>query len=140
MAMPVATSLLHTPQMQHQAVPATDHSKTLTGRLALTVREAAAALGVGRDAVYNAINRGELRAVRLGGTLLIPRVELERMLGLDSPQPVALADVVREVLRLLEACSSDGSRDSGALSGRRLDAASRDGSRTQLVGPELEGS
>lgn len=49
-------------------------------RLALTVRESAALLGVGRDAVYNAINRGDLRAVRLGGTLLVPRVELERIL------------------------------------------------------------
>ena len=48
-------------------------------RLTLTVRESAALLGVGRDAVYNAINRGELHAVRLGGTLLVPRAELERI-------------------------------------------------------------
>ena len=72
-------------------------------RLAFTVREAAAALGVCRDAVYNAINRGELRAIRFGGTLLVPRPELERHLGLE-PQSEAstVADALRELVRLLE--------------------------------------
>ncbi len=53
-------------------------------RLAVTVREAAALLGVGRDAVYNAINRGELRAVRFGGTPLVPRRELDRILNVGG--------------------------------------------------------
>ena len=74
----------------------------MTPRLAMTVREAAAALGVGRDAVYNAINRGELRAVRFGGTLLVPRLELERMLGMDTREPIAVTEVARELLRVLE--------------------------------------
>lgn len=75
----------------------------MTGRLALTVREAAAALGVGKDAIYKAINRGDLRAVRLGGTLLVPQVELDRMLGLvGSPEPMAVADLLREVAYALE--------------------------------------
>lgn len=60
-------------------------SHDLTDRLALTVKESAAVLGVGRDAVYNAINRGDLRAVRLGGSLLVPRAELERILGVEDP-------------------------------------------------------
>lgn len=60
-------------------------SNDLTDRLALTVRESASVLGVGRDAVYNAINRGDLRAVRLGGSLLVPRAELERILGVEGP-------------------------------------------------------
>ncbi len=76
-------------------------------RLALTVREAAATIGVGRDAVYNAINRGELRAVKFGGTLLVPRVELERLLGLECPELVAVADVLRELFTLLEGRSKD---------------------------------
>lgn len=75
----------------------------VTGRLALTVREAAAALGVGKDAIYKAINRGDLRAVRLGGTLLVPQVELDRMLGLvGSPEPMAVAALLREVAHALE--------------------------------------
>jgi excisionase family DNA binding protein len=70
-------------------------------RLALTVREAAEALGVGRDAVYNAINRGDLRAVKLGGSLLVPRVELDRLLGVEPPGPdvTTVATVLRELAR-----------------------------------------
>lgn len=63
---------------------AADPVSDLTRRLAFTVREAANLLGVGRDAVYNAINRGDLRAVRFGGTLLVPRPELERILLIDE--------------------------------------------------------
>jgi excisionase family DNA binding protein len=75
----------------------------VTDRLALTVREAAAALGVGKDAIYKAINRGELRAVRLGGTLLVPQAELDRMLGVaSSPEPMAIAALLREVAHALE--------------------------------------
>ena len=75
---------------------------TAAERLAYTVREAAAALGVGRDAVYNAINRGELRAVRFGGTTLVPRVELERLLGIErAREPVAVAEVLQELAQIL---------------------------------------
>lgn len=93
-------------------------------RLALTVREAAAALGVGKDAVYNAINRGELRSVRLGGTLLVPVIELERLLGIDEPEPVALADVVRELAQLLGVYEE--SSPLGALNGGRRRAGMED--------------
>ena len=62
------------------------------------------ALGVGRDAVYNAINRGELRAVRFGGTTLVPRVELERLLGIAHPaEPVAVAEILQELAQILAA-------------------------------------
>ena len=65
---------------------ATRFSREKGDRLALSVREAADLLGVGRDAIYNAINRGDLRAVKFGGTLLVPRVELHRILGLTDEQ------------------------------------------------------
>jgi excisionase family DNA binding protein len=74
------------------------------GRLAMTVREAAASLGVGKDAVYKAINRGDVRAVKLGGTLLVPRVELERFLGVeDDTEPMSVADVLGELAAVLQA-------------------------------------
>jgi excisionase family DNA binding protein len=74
------------------------------GRLAMTVREAAASLGVGKDAVYKAINRGDVRAVKLGGTLLVPRVELERFLGVeDNTEPMSVADVLGELAAVLQA-------------------------------------
>lgn len=75
----------------------------MTRRLALTVKEAAAALGVGKDAIYKAINRGDLRAVKLGGRLLVPQMELDRMLGVDgSPEPMAIEALLREVVHALQ--------------------------------------
>ena len=57
-------------------------------RLALSVKEAAETLGVGKELIYRAINRGELRAVRLGGRVMVPRIELERLLGMETaPRP-----------------------------------------------------
>jgi excisionase family DNA binding protein len=76
----------------------------VTGRLAMTVREAAASLGVGKDAVYKAINRGDVRAVKLGGTLLVPRVELERFLGVeDDSEPMSVAAVLDDFAAVLQA-------------------------------------
>ena len=83
----------------------------VTGRLALTVKEAAAALGVGKDAIYKAINRGDLRAVKLGGRLLVPQIELNRMLGVDGePEPMAIAALLREVVQALGPGLPDQSR------------------------------
>ena len=53
--------------------------------------------------MYNAINRGDLRAVKFGGTLLVPRCELERLLGVGpSHGPVALRDALRDLARFLD--------------------------------------
>lgn len=77
---------------------------TTSKRLALKVREAADALGVGRDAVYNAINRGEIRAIRFGGTLLVPQAELERLLGVEPEgRAAAVKDVLDELVAALGA-------------------------------------
>jgi excisionase family DNA binding protein len=50
------------------------------GRLALRVPEAAAAIGVSRASMYQVVARGEVRAVRIGRRILIPVVELQRLL------------------------------------------------------------
>jgi excisionase family DNA binding protein len=53
----------------------------MNDRQTLTVEEAAALLGIGRNSAYQAVARGELPALRLGRRLLIPRAALERRLA-----------------------------------------------------------
>jgi excisionase family DNA binding protein len=43
---------------------------------------AAAALDVGIKTLYHAIERGEIRAVRLGRAIRVPRAEIARLLGI----------------------------------------------------------
>lgn len=47
-----------------------------------SVKEAAVVLGMTADAVYNAVHRGDVPHVRIGGKILVPRVKLDQMLGL----------------------------------------------------------
>jgi excisionase family DNA binding protein len=49
-------------------------------RLALSVEEAGALLGMSRDLVYDLVNRRELPSVRLGRRLVVPRKALEALL------------------------------------------------------------
>ena len=49
----------------------------MTERLALSVEEAAALLGISRDLAYDLVTRGELPSVRLGRRLVVPRRALE---------------------------------------------------------------
>ena len=51
----------------------------------LTAREAAAILRVGRNQLYQAVARGELRAVRIGRTIRIPKQALVDLLASASP-------------------------------------------------------
>ena len=49
-------------------------------RLALSVTEAAAALGVSKDAIYDAVRCHELPAFRIRRRILIPLAALEQLL------------------------------------------------------------
>lgn len=49
----------------------------------LTVVEAAALLGVGRDSLYAAIDRGEVPSLRIGRRLVVPTAALRRLVGID---------------------------------------------------------
>lgn len=60
----------------------------IENKLVFSVPELAQTLGVHKNHVYNLIQKGELRAVRLGRSVRIPRVELER-LGLLAKQTPA---------------------------------------------------
>ncbi len=50
--------------------------------LTISITEAAALLGIGRNQAYQAAARGELPVLRLGRRLLVPTAPLQRMLGL----------------------------------------------------------
>jgi excisionase family DNA binding protein len=49
---------------------------------------AAAVLGISRSTAYECIRRGELRAVRLGQRLVVPRLVVDQLL---AGEPVALS-------------------------------------------------
>ena len=49
-------------------------------RLTLTVNEVAAMLGLSRNACYQAVQRGELPAIRIGKRLLVPKASLFKLL------------------------------------------------------------
>lgn len=51
----------------------------MSERMTLTVAEVAELLGVGRQTVYDACARGELRHVRLGSRIIIPRAVIAEM-------------------------------------------------------------
>ncbi len=56
----------------------------MTERLAYTVKEAAAALGVSEWMVREEINQKRIYSVKMGARLLIPRWALEERLGMGT--------------------------------------------------------
>ena len=54
---------------------------TVPERLALSVEEAGALLGISRDLAYDLVARGELPSARLGRRLVVPRRALEETLA-----------------------------------------------------------
>jgi excisionase family DNA binding protein len=55
----------------------------------LTVREAATLLRVGRNQLYQAVERGQLRAVRIGRSIRIPKQALLHLLAHGNPPGVS---------------------------------------------------
>ncbi len=49
----------------------------MTDKLLVSVREAARALGIGRDSAYGLIREGRLPALRIGRRILVPLAALE---------------------------------------------------------------
>lgn len=58
----------------------------LGDRLVVTVAEAGELLGVSRAFAYELAARGELKTIRLGRRVLVPKVALLAMVGLAPPQ------------------------------------------------------
>lgn len=46
----------------------------------MTVEEAAIVLGISRTFAYEAVARGEIPCIRIGRRILVPRVDLNRLL------------------------------------------------------------
>jgi excisionase family DNA binding protein len=55
-------------------------TKDSVTRLTYSVEEACLLLGLSRNTTYEAIRRGELRAIRIGRRLLVPRASIDRIL------------------------------------------------------------
>lgn len=49
--------------------------------LTLTVVHTAKVLGIGRNQTYEAVRTGQIRAVKIGARIVIPRAEIERLIG-----------------------------------------------------------
>ena len=49
-------------------------------RLTYDVETAARLLGIGRSAAYAAVHTGQIPSIRIGSRILIPRVQLSRLL------------------------------------------------------------
>jgi excisionase family DNA binding protein len=54
-------------------------------RLVFTVAEAGQLLGIGRNSAYEAVRRGDIRAVRIGKRWVVPKGEIRRILGEAFP-------------------------------------------------------
>lgn len=59
-------------------------------RWTVTVEESAGILGISRSSAYECVHRGELRAIRLGRRLVIPRAALAELIGSDDVCPSSL--------------------------------------------------
>jgi excisionase family DNA binding protein len=53
----------------------------------LTVKEVAAILRVGRNQLYQAVTRGEIRAIRIGRTIRIPKTTVLELLANPPTKP-----------------------------------------------------
>lgn len=51
-------------------------SQSQETKLTMTVAEAAKALGIGKNAAYYAVKTGQIPAMKLGGTIMVPREAL----------------------------------------------------------------
>lgn len=60
---------------------ATHKSGEKDTRLVYTITEAAALLGLGRNAAYAAASRGELPTIKIGRRMFVPKAAFDRVLA-----------------------------------------------------------
>jgi excisionase family DNA binding protein len=51
-----------------------------------TIEEAARKLGIGRNSCYDAARAGQIPIIKIGKRMLVPKAELDRLLGLVPDQ------------------------------------------------------
>lgn len=54
---------------------------TTTAAATMKVEEAAQLLGIGRNQAYEAVRRGEIPSLRIGGRILVPRSRLMALIN-----------------------------------------------------------
>ena len=68
----------------------------MSERLSYSIDEAAETIGVGRGSAYELVRRGDLRTVRVGRRVLVPREAVRDFLGLRHKQGAASASATPE--------------------------------------------
>ena len=56
-----------------------------------SIPEAAKFLGIGRNAAYEAVRKGQIPTIRIGRRLLVPKAALQRMLEIGNTHNGSLA-------------------------------------------------
>jgi excisionase family DNA binding protein len=69
-------------QTETQSRPQTEDASA--ARLAMTVEETAARLGISRPTAYEAVKTGSIPSIKIGRRILVPLAALERMLAGES--------------------------------------------------------
>lgn len=53
-------------------------------RITMSVEEAAAMIGLGRNAAYEAVRRGDIPSVRIGGRIFVPVASFRKLFDVDT--------------------------------------------------------
>jgi excisionase family DNA binding protein len=69
--------------------PIPESEKLTQECMTVTVEEAGRMLGIGRGTAYQAAKSGEIPTIRIGTRLLVPRAQINRMLGLENSESPA---------------------------------------------------
>jgi excisionase family DNA binding protein len=91
----------------------------------ITVEQAAEVLGIARGSAYQAVRSGEIPSLRIGRRILVPRVQLERLLDGETPDsPPGLRNT--QVARAMANTSPSVRRNETAAEAKRGAAPERD--------------
>jgi hypothetical protein len=60
-----------------------DIRKALEENVSIPVPLAGKVFGLGRNGAYDAVKRGDIPSVKIGGRIVVPTAPLRRMLGMD---------------------------------------------------------
>ena len=60
--------------------------KALEEKLSIPVPLAGRAFGLGRNGAYEAVKRGDIPSLKIGGRLVVPTAPLRRLLGMDGTE------------------------------------------------------
>jgi excisionase family DNA binding protein len=70
--------------MTNEQTPVVSEAAEILAKPTCTVEESARLLGIGRALAYEAVKRGEIQSIKVGGRVLVPTAVLRRLLQLDD--------------------------------------------------------